>query len=284
MSALALGVVAAFAWGVHDLLVRRASRRAHIPSCLLVVLLAGAVAQVPLAFPARGDAGALLAPDALVTLLVTGAAFVLASYAMYRAFEIGPVRVVAPAIGAYPIATTLFASAGGASVGASRWVAVLVVVASIALVASGTRGTRDAPFPLARTLLWSSLSAIGFAATFALGQGLSARFDSALVSLATRLAAALVLGVGVALVSGWRRPASRDLPVLGLMGGLDALALGVVLHAGGLPDAVLASVAASLFGVVTIVLARVFLSESMSGRQWVGVGVAFTAIGWLSVA
>ena len=41
---------------------------------------------------------------------------------------------------------------------------------------------------------------------------------------------------------------------------------------------------ASLFGVVTIVLARLFLAEAMSARQWLGVGVAFAAIGWLPTA
>ena len=159
---------------------------------------------------------------------------------------------------------------------------MLAVLAGIALVAAGTGGSER--YPLAPTLGWSLLAALAFATTFSLGQSLAARLDPAAVSLGTRLAACLTLALGIAATRTWRLPERADWPVLALMGVLDAAALGAVLLAGRLPDAVLASVTASLFGVVTIVLARVFLAEAMSARQWLGVGVAFAAIGWLSSA
>ena len=294
MGALALGILAALCWGVHDLCVRRVSRRAPIATCLLIVLVVGALAQLPLlALPGGGTgegagadtteataAGITLAPRSLVALLATGGAFATASYALYRAFAVGPVRLVAPLVGAYPVATSALAAFGGASFGAGHWTAVLAVVAGIALVAAGTDGPRR--YPLAPTFGWSLLSALAFATTFSIGQALAARLDPAAVSLGTRLAACLALGLGIVVTRTWRLPERADWPVLALMGLLDAVALGAVLLAGRQPDAVLASVTASLFGAVTIVLARVFLAEAMNARQWLGVGVAFAAIGWLS--
>jgi drug/metabolite transporter (DMT)-like permease len=66
------------------------------------------------------------------------------------------------------------------------------------------------------------------------------------------------------------------------MGMLDTVALAVVLFAGRLPGGLYATVTASLFGVVTILLAWAFLKERLLPLQWIGVGVTFAAVGLLS--
>jgi EamA domain-containing membrane protein RarD len=42
-------------------------------------------------------------------------------------------------------------------------------------------------------------------------------------------------------------------------------------------------VTASIFGLVTVILAWVFLKEKMTGLQWTGVLVVFLSIGFLSL-
>lgn len=83
-----------------------------------------------------------------------------------------------------------------------------------------------------------------------------------------------------------RRPAfpGRNGPwmLLVTMGCLDALALGLVLTAGGLPHPEFASVTASIFGMVTILLAWVFLKERVAPLQWGGVLMVFSGIGYLA--
>ena len=64
---------------------------------------------------------------------------------------------------------------------------------------------------------------------------------------------------------------------------LDALGLGLVIVAGGLPLAEYAAIASSLFGVITILLAWRFLGEAVAGRQWLGIAVVFAGIGVLAV-
>jgi drug/metabolite transporter (DMT)-like permease len=62
---------------------------------------------------------------------------------------------------------------------------------------------------------------------------------------------------------------------------LDALALGIVIAAGNLHRPEFAAVAASTFGIITIILAWLFLKERMTGGQWFGVAVCFLGIGYL---
>ncbi len=71
--------------------------------------------------------------------------------------------------------------------------------------------------------------------------------------------------------------------VLGAMGLIDALALGLVTAAGGLPRAEYAAVASALFGVLTILLAWRVLGEKVSARQWAGIAAVFAGIGMLSL-
>ena len=82
-----------------------------------------------------------------------------------------------------------------------------------------------------------------------------------------------------------RRPVAlhrAHLPLIAAMGGLDVLALTCVIAAGGTAHPEYASVASSVFGVITIILCWHFLRERMTGIQWAGVAMVFAAIGWLA--
>ena len=77
-------------------------------------------------------------------------------------------------------------------------------------------------------------------------------------------------------------PDRSILPLLCLLGLLDAGALGLVTAAGSLPHPEFAAVAASLFGMLTVILARVVLKEPMTMPQWCAVAVVFCGIGYLA--
>ena len=68
------------------------------------------------------------------------------------------------------------------------------------------------------------------------------------------------------------------------MGLLDAIALGTVLTAGIYPHPEYASAASSIFGLVTVLLAWVFLKEAINVTQWLGVLVIFTSIAYLAAS
>jgi uncharacterized membrane protein len=61
------------------------------------------------------------------------------------------------------------------------------------------------------------------------------------------------------------------------------VALAVVIYAGTQTFSTFASVTASIFGLVTIILAWAFLKEKMSLKQWMGVFLVFLSIIFLGV-
>ena len=276
---LILGLAAALAWGIHDVSVRRVTREGALLAPLFWVLAAG-TALVVAALPAAG--GGVPEGRALGAALAAGAAFGLCGCALYRAFSIGPVRLVAPVIGAYPILSVLIAALQGAPVSAPQWLAVLAVVAGVGLVAGGGRGEAPDAAGL-RALPWAAAAGAGYAASFALGQEASQGAGDLGALAVTRLAACAVVGALALALRLPLRPARGTAALITLMGACDALALGAVMAAGPLPRPEFASVAASMFGLVTIVLAWLLLGERMRPRQWIGVGAAFGAIGWLSL-
>lgn len=277
---LLLGLLAAFAWAVHDICVRGVSQRAALLPTLLTVLVAGAVALVPLVM--IDGSFSEMTPRALTLSGFSGLAFAAASLGLYGAFRIGPVRLVAPIIGAYPVASVGWAALSGAPVSPMHWAAVLVVVLGVALVAilsDGEEGQGNMP----RAVLLSLLSGLGFALTFALGQAAVRAGAELPVTLVSRLVAAAVVAAGLLLTrQRWQVP-RRVLPLLGLMGLLDAAALASVTAAGTLPHPEFAAVASSLFGMLTVVLAWAVLKEPMRPAQWAAVALVFCGIGYLGL-
>ena len=279
MEALTLGLLAALAWGLHDLLVRRISHGPNVLGQILTVMIVGALVLTALAL--RDTAG--LSAWAAVCAALAGVSYVVASIGLYRAFGLAPARVVSPVLAAYPLLSLLIAAAQGEPVTLSDWAAVTMVVAGVALVAALADGAAQGAGSVRVALLWAGLGAAGFAATFALGQAASLGHASLAAGAVTRVVA-MICTAGLIL---WQRPSMQPVRshwrLLLLMGLLDTGALGLVMLAGGMDHAEYAAVAASLFGVVTIVLAWRFLGETVRPAQWLGIGLVFAGIAALAV-
>lgn len=283
MLALSLGLAAAALWAVHDLLARKLSQGAALLPILFVVLAAGTLGLVPVALVAGGWAE--MTGRAVALAAASGLAFAVAIGGLYKAFSMAPVRVVSPVVGAYPLLILLIAVAQGRPVASGDWLAVLAIVVGISIVAVAARD--DAPEGYAASpgvaIAWGALAATGFAATFALAQE-ATRMSAELPVMLTGRIVALAAILGLLL---WHRgslaPQRGHFGVLGLMGLLDALALGFVTASGGLPRAEYASVASSLFGVLTVLLAAWFLKEHVRRVQWVGIACVFGGIAALGL-
>lgn len=280
MNALTLGLVAALCWGIHDVTVRRISQSAPMMATLLGVLVVGALFQFTVLTVSGGFTP--LPRDALIYAVLAGFAFTLASAGLYGAFHRGPVRIVAPVIGSFPILAVGLASLTGSIILPLQWVAVMAVVLGIAIVAVfSDQSEADYP-PLGPTIALSVLSSIGFFATFALGQEAARLADELPSILVTRLASVAVLLVAILVMRLPLWPGRSALPFVAIMGVLDGIALLSVLSAGSLPSPEYAVVTSSVFGLITVILARVFLSEGMTTRQWLGCLLTFAAIGYLA--
>ena len=271
---LSLGLLAALCWGVHDICVRYVSQRTGIMAAIFTVLCFGALLLAPICvyFGNWED----LTNPALKRASLSGGLFALAAVGLYQAFAIGPVRLVAPIIGSYPILSVGLAAWSGEDISALHVVAVLAIVFGITVVAKGD--TENSQGAQRQAILWATASAIGFFGSFAAGQAAAALGAELPIILLTRLVGIFTICC-IALpyqVNLWSSVA--QLPLLAAMGALDAVALAVVIYAGTQTFATFASVTASVFGLVTIILAWVFLKEKITTKQWMGVFLVFLSI------
>ncbi|MCL6286150.1 DMT family transporter [Ruegeria sp. 2012CJ41-6] len=281
MNALALGLLAAVCWGFHDLAVRYISQSVSVIASLMTVLVSGAVLQAGL-LATSGGYGSVHG-QAVLYAIASGGFYLLAGLSMYAAFQRGPVRLVAPLVASYPVLSVAMAIWRGATVDLWHWLAVIAIGLGVSIVAAQPEQEDSDIPPSGLTAILSLLAAVGIAGAFALGQYASELSDEYAVSLIARLTAISALTM-VAVASGkalW--PGLRALPLLCVMGLLDASAIVSVVAAGGLPNAQYASVTASVFGLLTVVLAWAILKERMRPRQWLGCLVAFAGIGYLAL-
>ena len=281
MNTLALGMIAALCWGFHDICVRFLSQKTPLSACIFTVLLTGLVFHLGLMGVTGGFAP--LPAEAMWLSIGAGGFFVLATFGLYHAFKRGPVRLVAPLIASYPILSVGHAAANGTVITPLQWFAVAAIVLGVATVAAlSDTSTGEAP-PKGPTILFSLISAVGFAGTFALGQHAAELSGEMPTTLVTRI---LAVGLTILILLAFKLPfwpGKRALPLLIAMGIADGIALLCVLAAGSLPDPQYAAVTSSMFGLLTILLAWFLLKERMSLHQWGGCIVAFCGVGYLAL-
>ena len=94
MIALCLGVGAALAWGLHDFCVRGVSQSSGVFPSILTVFASGVVILIGVAV-LFGDPKLMSAPCYQLSI-ASGLSFAVGGVALYIAFTIGPVRLVAP--------------------------------------------------------------------------------------------------------------------------------------------------------------------------------------------
>ena len=283
MLALGFGLTAAVLWAVHDLLARKLSQGTALLPILVAVMVSGCVVLLPVTIFAGGWSA--MTGTAVALAALSGMSIVLAMGSLYKAFSIAPVRLVSPVVGAYPMLSLGIAMLQGREVTGADWLAVLAICIGVAIVALSSRS--DAPEGYAGSpvvaLFWATLSMVGFALTFALGQEAARQGADLPVILISRIVA---VAVSVGLLIFYRGslvPQRGNFMVLAIMGAIDALALGLVTAAGGIPQAEYASVASSLFGVLTVLLAAWFLKERVRPVQWLGIVAVFSGIAALGL-
>jgi len=279
MIAVGLGLLAALLWGLHDYCVRILASRADALALLVLVFIVGAVLMAP--FALISDGWDHFTPITLGFSLVSGLFYAIGAYGLYCAFAIGPVRLVAPICGAYPLLSVAFHMMRGGEAGALVWLGVLAVVIGISMVTRGEAEEGAGRRMLA--VLWSLLAAIGFAFTFGFSQWAAETapetpviWMARLMAVTAVLIAVLMRGVSITPIFAMARTAL-------LLGTLDTVALMAVAHAGGFPHAEYAPVTASMFGIVTVLLAWKFLKEAMRPIQWIGIMASFGGLALLSL-
>jgi drug/metabolite transporter (DMT)-like permease len=261
--AVSLALCASLSWGTGDFLGGRASRRLHVLTVLATSQLAGLAAVVVWAL-LSGDA----LPPATDLALAAGAGLggAVGLAALYRGMAVGAMGIVAPISALSPLVPLTVGLATGEQPSPLQLAGIVVALGGVLLVSrepSGSGSWRAAGTGLAL------LAATAFGLYFVLLDGAA----DASVPWAVTVARATSVTVAVlaALVVGATlRPPLGMLPALVVVGVADvgANALFALATTRGLLSVV--SVLASLYPVVTVVLARALLGERLAASQRAG--------------
>lgn len=263
------GLGAAFAWGTGDFLGGWNSRR--LPSTTvafwaqsssLVILLALVLAVRPGWDNAAFGWG-------LAAGLFTG----FGGAILYRGLATGNAAVVAPlsALGAVvPVAASVLQ---GDAPGALAWSGIVLALAGIVIVSIPGEGASFRSNHHLGPVVMGLAAALGFGLFFVLvNEGTGEGRPELIVLLGARLGAAMLIG-STAVAGGIRHP-GRLLPNLAGLGVIELSANGAFALASTRGNLAVISVLASLYPVVTVVLARLFTNERLTMTRAAGAALA----------
>jgi uncharacterized membrane protein len=284
VSSVLLGLVAALSWGVNDFLARFPSRAVGPLPTVLVVTFAGLLI-LTLWLLLSGDSILISWPQ-LWLPAASGIFFTLSTLSLFAAFALGPISLVAPIAASYPAVAMIFAVAQGARPSPLQWLAVAAVLAGVMLVSrSGEIYEQSGYIPpgkLKTIVALALFASLGSAVAQTSGQAAAVELGEITAIWLARLSGLITIGAIYLMHHPRGKLPSRWLPLLGLMGGLDAGALAAILAAGNLPNPAFAVVVSSAFSAVTVILARVLLKEPIGQIQLLGMVLIFAGAAGLA--
>ena len=273
--AILLALGASLSWGFADFFGPLKGRALGTLRALVYVQAAGLVAiALVVAIRGRGPAhpGALLAIPAALS-------GTLGLYAYYRGMVVGAMSVVAPIAGVSAAVPVVVGIASGDRPSAPKLAGMACALAGVFLASrepGRSGGTR-----LAAGVGLALLAALGFGAYFP-AMHAAGRADFWWASLIFRITSTSLVLTTVLV----RRPPLRvrvtDLPVLALVGLGDMLGNLLFAAASSRGLVSVTSVLASLYPIVTVVLARALLAERVARAQELGIVLTLGGVALIS--
>jgi drug/metabolite transporter (DMT)-like permease len=274
-----LALAASVSWGISDFLGGLNSRRLPLPVVLLISQAVGMLLLLP---PASLHA-APPADGPTIAYAIAGSASGLIGIAgLYRGMAVGTISIVAPISATGAVIPVLFGLLNGERASALQTVGIVLALLGVVLASRSAGDPSDeAKTRIGRGVSYAFLAALGFGGFFVLLHEASARDVLWAAEIQRATGVCIVLAIVVIRRTPLRVPRDR-LPALVAVGVLDTTANVLYGFASVAGLVSLAAMLASLFPVVTVLLARLVLSERMSLSQ--GTGVAFALAGVACIA
>jgi drug/metabolite transporter (DMT)-like permease len=295
-----LGLATAISWGTSDFIARFAISTTGVVRALFAVQMWGAILLTILLFSAR-DWGHLFdgswQPGAWGIL--AGAINTCAMLALYRAFELGKLSVVAPISASYPALTVVLSTLSGERFSPYRALGILAALTGVILVAAGEKfqppsstsavaphsanpvaSQSPSPVRFSNGILWAVAAALGFGILFwLLGTRIIPR-TGALATLWVIRVTGTFITLAILLVqkTPLRLKNKRTSAQLYSMGFFDTSAFALSNLGMRIEQVAIVSVLGSLYGAITVVLSALFLRERIAVLQWIGIVSIFCGI------
>ncbi len=287
---IVLGLLTALTWGGADFLARFATRRIGTLRAMFYMQGIGFV-LLTIFLRWLGGWGHLTDGSGWRPWawgLLAGGINACSTLALYRAFEIGKMSVVAPLSASYPALTLLLSRLSGEPLTGVRTAGIFCVLLGAIVVARGEKapdaGDTEAMNRSGAGIGWAILAGIGFGFLFwLLGTQIVPRVGATQTVWMIRLTSAAVAAILIlAGKQSMRLPRDNTRWLVFTMGFLDTGAFILSNRSMQMEHIAVVSVLGSLYGAVTVALAAIFLRERISRWQLAGIVTIFAGIFMIS--
>ena len=276
MLAVGLALAANVAYGVSDFLGGLKSRSLPLLSVLLIsqgtaLLIVGVVVV------ASGDSPPA---DSLVYGALAGLGEALGVAALYRGLAVGTMSVVAPLGATAPVVAVVTSTILGEVPSAIQFAGIALAIAGVVLIS--LTDERPKGHAMGPSVIFGLLTALGFGSFF-VGMDAASEGSVPWALLAARSVNIVIFGLAFLVRARPLGIDRRELPVLIAIGALivSADSMYAIASTKGLLSVV--AVLSSLYPVVTIALARIYLHERLVGVQRLGVPTALAGAAVVSL-
>ncbi len=284
MTAGLYGLLAALGWGGADFIARFTSRAIGYQQALFGMLAVGLIALSLIFW--WYDIQFVWNFSGLWLLLLSGILIMVSTMVLYKALALGPVTIVAPIVGSYPVFNMILAVILGARPDSLQWLAIFCVLAGVWVVGYASGHFLNQPEysqkHLRRVIIMSLLAALGFGIFIATSQAATQYYGGLQTIYLSRGIGLIALGLFFIKQQISPAPILKSWRLITLQGLLDTCAVTALTLAAWAENSEIAVVTSSGFCVVTILLARFILHEKMSWTQWAGVGLIVSGVSVLS--
>jgi drug/metabolite transporter (DMT)-like permease len=281
-----LGLLTALTWGGADFIARFATHRIGALRSMLYMQFTGFL-LLSCVLPALGGWGHLADGSGWHPWawgVLGGCINATSCLALYRAFEIGKMAVVAPLSASYPALTLALSWMTGDRLSLMRITGILCTLVGVVVVAAGEKTADEndvaAVERSGKGIGWAIFAAVGFAVLFwLLGTRIIPRVGAVQTVWMIRLTSTL-LAAAVILVAKQplRLPRGEVRWMVLGMGAFDTGAFVLSNLGMKMEQVAVISVLGSLYGAVTVGLAAIFVREHVSRWQWMGIVTIFVGI------
>jgi drug/metabolite transporter (DMT)-like permease len=276
MLPIALALTSSLGYGISDFLGGLKSRTLPLLSVLLVSQ-GSALAIVTVVVIVSGEGPPV---EFLRYGVLAGLGEAIGVAALYRGLAIGTMSVVAPLGATAPVVAVGVAGVLGEVPSAVQGAGIALAIGGVVLIS--TEVDRPTGGPIGPSVMFGLLTALGFGGFF-VGMDAASEGSVPWALLAARCTIIAIFGIAFVIRRQPLAVDARELPVLAAIGCLivSSDTLYAVASTKGLLSVV--AVLSSLYPVVTIALARVYLNERLSGLQRLGVPAAVAGAAVVSV-
>jgi drug/metabolite transporter (DMT)-like permease len=291
MPGILLGLTAAICWGVADFCARFASRRIGAFRSLFFMQLIGFAIMTAYLLRRGGISPTTGGWRPWALAAFAGVLSTLGSLALYYAFQIGVMSIVAPISSSYPAITVALAFLSGERLQSHRAAGLAVTISGVMLAATSFSSNPGAAPPNSEApaaiqphgskgVIWAILAAIIFGVMFwfigfYVVSATGSAFSVWAIRVSTMGTLAVIAAPGHQSLRVPRGSVWWFLVAIGLTDTTAYFANNAGMATGQVS---VVSVLASLYGAVTVLLAWIFLRERLERSQWLGVALIFAGI------